>query len=57
MNKVATTYTQAFKQKQYTKMARQVNKQTLKGYTAKTLASRNQAVFERMGATNIRVQG
>ena len=55
----ATAYTEAFAQHHYTKLANQVDPTHLKGtgwsYTKKTLIARNQAVFSRVGASNIKV--
>ncbi|EKQ24098.1 penicillin-binding protein PBP4(5) [Lacticaseibacillus paracasei] len=55
----AQTYTQAFAKRQYDKAVKQVDTSHLTGpgwhYTAKTLAARNQAVFDRVGASDIKV--
>ncbi|MEE8850848.1 penicillin-binding transpeptidase domain-containing protein [Lacticaseibacillus paracasei] len=55
----AQTYTQAFAKRQYDKAVKQVNTSHLTGpgwhYTAKTLAARNQAVFDRVGASDIKI--
>ncbi|MES5890521.1 penicillin-binding transpeptidase domain-containing protein [Lacticaseibacillus paracasei] len=55
----AQTYTQAFAKRQYDKAVKQVDTSHLTGpgwhYTAKTLAARNQAVFDRVGASDIKI--
>jgi penicillin-binding protein len=55
----AQTYTQAFAKRQYGKAVKQVDTSHLTGpgwhYTAKTLAARNQAVFDRVGASDIKI--
>ncbi|MFT8382199.1 MAG: penicillin-binding transpeptidase domain-containing protein [Lacticaseibacillus paracasei] len=55
----AQTYTQAFAKRQYDKAVKQVDTSRLTGpgwhYTAKTLAARNQAVFDRVGASDIKI--
>lgn len=55
----AQTYTQAFAKRQYDKAVKQVDTSHLTGpgwhYTAKTLAARNQAVFDRVGANDIKI--
>ncbi|URW91739.1 penicillin-binding transpeptidase domain-containing protein [Lacticaseibacillus paracasei] len=55
----AQTYTQAFAKRQYNKAVKQVDTSHLTGpgwhYTAKTLAARNQAVFDRVGASDIKI--
>lgn len=55
----AQTYTQAFAKRQYDKAVKQVGTSHLTGpgwhYTAKTLAARNQAVFDRVGASDIKI--
>ncbi|MEN2351123.1 penicillin-binding transpeptidase domain-containing protein [Lacticaseibacillus paracasei] len=55
----AQTYTQAFAKRQYDKAVKQVDTSHLTGpgwhYTAKTLAARNQAVFDRVGACDIKI--
>ena len=55
----AQTYTQAFAKRQYTKAVKQVDTKHLSGpgwdYTPKTLVARNQAVFDRVGASNIKI--
>ena len=55
----AQAYTKAFANRQYEKAVKQVDTIHLKGpgwqYTAKTLAERNQAVFDRIGASNIKI--
>ncbi|GAN41334.1 penicillin-binding protein 3 [Lacticaseibacillus paracasei NRIC 1981] len=55
----AQTYTQAFAKRQYDKTVKQVDTSHLTGpgwhYTAKTLAARNQAVFDRVGASDIKI--
>ncbi|BBF73205.1 penicillin-binding protein 3 [Lacticaseibacillus paracasei] len=55
----AQTYTQAFAKRQYDKAVTQVDTSHLTGpgwhYTAKTLAARNQAVFDRVGASDIKI--
>ncbi|KDS82850.1 cell division protein FtsI [Lacticaseibacillus rhamnosus 51B] len=55
----AQAYTKAFANRQYEKAVKQVDTSHLKGpgwqYTAKTLAERNQAVFDRIGASNIKI--
>lgn len=55
----AQTYTQAFAKRQYDKAVKQVDTSHLTGpgwhYTAKTLAARNQAVFDRVGARDIKI--
>lgn len=55
----AQTYTQAFAKRQYDKAVKQVDTSHLTGpgwhYTAKTLAARNQAVFDRGGASDIKI--
>ncbi|WP_125702167.1 penicillin-binding protein PBP4(5) [Lacticaseibacillus daqingensis] len=57
---VATTYTQAFAKRQYRKLATVVDTGQLKGpdyqYTKKTMIARNQAVFDRVGASDIKIQ-
>lgn len=56
---VAKAYTTAFAKRQYTKMVQQVDASHLDGdgwhYTAKTLATRQTAVFDRVGASNIKI--
>lgn len=55
----AQTYTQAFAKRQYDKAVKQVDTSHLTGpgwhYTAKTLAARNQSVFDRVGASDIKI--
>lgn len=55
----AQTYTQAFAKRQYDKAVKQVDTSHLTGpgwhYTAKTLSARNQAVFDRVGASDIKI--
>lgn len=55
----AQTYTQAFAKRQYDKAVKQVDTSHLTGpgwhYTAKTLAARNQAVFDRVSASDIKI--
>lgn len=55
----AQTYTQAFAKRQYDKAVKQVDTSHLTGpgwhYTAKTLAARDQAVFDRVGASDIKI--
>ncbi|CAD7482637.1 penicillin-binding protein PBP4(5) [Lacticaseibacillus paracasei] len=55
----AQTYTQAFAKRQYDKAVKQVDTSHLTGpgwhYTAKTLAARNQTVFDRVGASDIKI--
>ncbi len=55
----AQAYTQAFAKRQYTKAVKQVDTKHLSGpgwdYTPKTLVARNQAVFDRVGASDIKI--
>jgi cell division protein FtsI/penicillin-binding protein 2 len=56
VQKTATAYTQAFAKRNYTKLADQVNLKTLPGgYTKKSLIARNTAVFDRVGASDIKI--
>ncbi|WP_461214730.1 penicillin-binding protein PBP4(5) [Lacticaseibacillus sp. GG6-2] len=59
MQATASAYTKAFASRNYTKLAAQVDTSHLTGtgwhYTKKTLIARNQAVFSRVGATNIKI--
>ncbi|MFC6169143.1 penicillin-binding protein PBP4(5) [Loigolactobacillus jiayinensis] len=60
VQKVATTYTQAFSQQNFTKMVGQVDKQQLTGgdyqYTAKKVVARNVAVFGQIGASDMQIK-
>jgi penicillin-binding protein len=55
----AKAYTQAFAKRQYTKLTNQIDTSHLTGsgwhYTKKQLIARNQAVFDRVGASNIKI--
>lgn len=55
----AKAYTQAFAKRQYPTMAKQIDTSQLKGtgwhYTKKQLIARNQAVFDRVGASRIKI--
>nr|WP_218841899.1 penicillin-binding transpeptidase domain-containing protein [Lacticaseibacillus absianus] len=57
---VAQTYTRAFAKRQYSKMAQVVDPTRLRGadyrYTLKSLVERNQGVFDRVGASDIKVR-
>lgn len=56
VQKTATTYTQAFAKRHYAKLASQVNLKDLPvGYTKKSLIARNTAVFDRVGASDIKI--
>lgn len=56
VQKTATAYTQAFAKRNYTKLANQVNLKNLPGgYTKKSLIARNTAVFDRVGASDIKI--
>ncbi|KRL44271.1 penicillin-binding transpeptidase domain-containing protein [Lacticaseibacillus manihotivorans] len=56
VQKTATAYTQAFAKRNYTKLADQVNLKNLPGgYTKKSLIARNTAVFDRVGASDIKI--
>lgn len=56
VQKTVTAYTQAFAKRNYTKLANQVNLKNLPGgYTKKSLIARNTAVFDRVGASDIKI--
>ncbi|MHB9290932.1 penicillin-binding protein PBP4(5) [Latilactobacillus curvatus] len=56
VQQTATAYTKAFAKRDYTKLAAQVNLKTLPGgYTKKSLIARNTAVFDRVGASDIKI--
>lgn len=56
VQKTATAYTQAFAKRNYSKLADQVNLKDLPGgYTKKSLIARNTAVFDRVGASDIKI--
>lgn len=56
VQKTATAYAKAFAKRDYTKLANQVNLKDLPGgYTKKSLIARNTAVFNRVGASDIKI--
>ncbi|WP_204122950.1 penicillin-binding protein PBP4(5) [Lacticaseibacillus mingshuiensis] len=59
-NKAATTYLNAFQKRQYDKLITVIDGNKLKGkgyhYTLKQVEARNQAVFDRVGADDIKIE-
>lgn len=55
VKQTATRYVTAFASQKSTQLAQQVDTKHLKGYTAKSLATRNTAAFTRMGVSKIRI--